>query len=135
MGMVDGKVAIVTGATSGIGTRTVEALIEEGARVVFTGRRTAEGEAVAHRLGADAVFVAADATIEADWIRVVETTMTHFGRIDCLFNNAGGPAPTGSIDSISGEDFYGAMALLACACLLDVKLGALLMVVQRLACI
>jgi 3-oxoacyl-ACP reductase-like protein len=37
MGMVDGKVAIVTGATSGIGTRTVEALIEEGARVVFTG--------------------------------------------------------------------------------------------------
>ena len=94
MGMVDGKVAIVTGATSGIGTRTVEALIEEGARVVFTGRRRDEGEDIARRLGADAIFVRADATLEADWIRVIETAMTRFGRIDCLFNNAGGPAPT-----------------------------------------
>ena len=64
MGMVDGKVAIVTGATSGIGTRTVEALIEEGARVVFTGRRAEEGQAIADRLGPNAVFVQADATSE-----------------------------------------------------------------------
>ena len=64
MGMVDGKVAIVTGATSGIGTRTVEVLIEEGARVVFTGRRAEEGQTIAYRLGPNAVFVQADATSE-----------------------------------------------------------------------
>jgi NAD(P)-dependent dehydrogenase (short-subunit alcohol dehydrogenase family) len=81
MGMVDGKVAIVTGATSGIGTRTVEALIEEGARVVFTGRRAEEGQAIADRLGTNAVFVQADATNESDWRRVGETTMERFGRI------------------------------------------------------
>jgi NAD(P)-dependent dehydrogenase (short-subunit alcohol dehydrogenase family) len=131
MGMVDGKVAIVTGATSGIGTRTVEALIEEGARVVFTGRRSEEGEAVAGRLGADAVFVRADATIEADWVRVVETTMTRFGRIDCLFNNAGGPAPTGSITSISVEGFDDAMALLVRSVMLGMKHAAPVMMVQK----
>jgi NAD(P)-dependent dehydrogenase (short-subunit alcohol dehydrogenase family) len=131
MGMVDGKVAIVTGATSGIGTRTVEALIEEGARVVFTGRRSEEGEAVAGRLGADALFVRADATIEADWVRVVETTMTRFGRIDCLFNNAGGPAPTGSITSISVEGFDDAMALLVRSVMLGMKHAAPVMMVQK----
>ena len=88
MGMVDGKVAIVTGATSGIGTRTVEALIEEGARVVFTGRRAEEGQAIADRLGPNAVFVQADATSESDWRRVGETTMERFGRIDCLYNSS-----------------------------------------------
>jgi len=101
---LSGKACIVTGATSGIGTRTVEALIEEGARVVFTGRRAEEGQAIADRLGPNAVFVPADATSESDWRRVGETTMERFGRIDCLFNNAGGPAPTGSITSVSVGD-------------------------------
>jgi len=130
MGMVDGKVAIVTGATSGIGTRTVEALIEEGARVVFTGRRSEKGEAIGRRLGADALFVRADATSEADWVRVVETTMTRFGRVDCLFNNAGGPAPTGSITSISVEGFDDAMALLVRSVMLGMKHAAPVMMAQ-----
>jgi hypothetical protein len=51
MGMLDNKVAIVTGATSGIGKRTVELFVTEGAAVVFTGRRKVEGEAIAQRLG------------------------------------------------------------------------------------
>src|SRR5436309_15892937 len=106
MGMVDGKVGIITGATSGIGAGTAELFVEEGAKVVFTGRRQAEGEALAKRLGANARFVAADATLEADWKRVIGETQTAFGgRLDYIFNNAGGPAPTGSIASVSVEGF------------------------------
>ncbi len=54
MGMLDNKVAIVTGATSGIGKQTAELFVSEGAAVVFTGRRKAEGEAIAEQLGKSA---------------------------------------------------------------------------------
>jgi len=114
MGMVDGKVGIITGATSGIGARTAELFVEEGAKVVFTGRRKAEGEALARRLGANALFIRADATLEDDWKRVIGETAKAFGpRLDYVFNNAGGPAPTGSIASVPVEGFDAAMALLA----------------------
>ena len=79
MGMVDGKVGIITGATSGIGARTAELFVEEGAKVVFTGRRKAEGEALAKKLGANARFVQADATLEDDWKRVIAETAKAFG--------------------------------------------------------
>jgi len=75
MGMLDNKVAIVTGATSGIGKRTAELFVTEGAAVVFTGRRKVEGEAIAQRLGKGASYVAADATSEADWQRVTGFAM------------------------------------------------------------
>src|SRR5436190_4722060 len=109
MGMLDGKVAIITGGTSGIGERTAELFVEEGARVVFTGRRKPQGEAIARRLGKDASFVAADATEEADWERLIGHVLEQHGRLDALFNNAGGPAPTGGIESIPVEGFDRAM--------------------------
>ena len=93
MGMLDGKVAIITGATSGIGARTAELFVEEGAKVVFTGRRKAEGEALAAKLGSSGRFVQADATLEDDWKRVIGETTKAFGKLDAIFNNAGGPHP------------------------------------------
>ena len=131
MGLVDGKVAIVTGATSGIGWRTAEAFVEEGARVVFTGRRQAEGEALARKLGDNGHFVRADATLESDWVRVVNEAKTRFGRIDCLFNNAGGPAPTGSITSVPVDGFDAAMALLVRSVMLGMKHAAPVMIAQK----
>jgi NAD(P)-dependent dehydrogenase (short-subunit alcohol dehydrogenase family) len=132
MGMVDGKVGIITGATSGIGQRTAELFVGEGARVVFTGRRKAEGEALAKRLGANARFVAADATLEADWKRVVAETQKAFGpRLDYVFNNAGGPAPTGSITSVPVEGFDAAMALLVRSVMLGIKHAGAIMMKQR----
>ena len=131
MGMVEGKVAIITGATSGIGTRTVELFVEEGARVVFTGRRKAEGEAIAARIGDKAVFVQADATLESDWVRVIDETVKRFGRVDCLFNNAGGPAPTGSILSVDVEGFDAGMALLVRSVMLGIKHAGRVMVAQK----
>jgi NAD(P)-dependent dehydrogenase (short-subunit alcohol dehydrogenase family) len=131
MGMLDGKVGIITGATSGIGARTAELFVEEGARVVFTGRRKDQGEALAKRLGANARFIQADATLEDDWKRVMAETLKTHGRLDCLFNNAGGPAPTGGIASIPVDGFDAAMALLVRSVMLGMKHAAPVMVRQR----
>ena len=131
MGMVDGKIAIITGATSGIGARTAELFVAEGASVVFTGRRKLEGEAVAAKIGKQAQFIAADATSEDDWNRVIDHTIKTFGRIDCLFNNAGGPAPTGSIASVPVAGFDAAMALLVRSVMLGMKHVAPIMMRQR----
>jgi NAD(P)-dependent dehydrogenase (short-subunit alcohol dehydrogenase family) len=130
--MVDGKVGIITGATSGIGARTTELFVEEGAKVVFTGRRKAEGEALAKKLGANARFVRADATLQDDWKRVMAETAKAFGpRLDYVFNNAGGPAPTGSITSVSVEGFDAAMALLVRSVMLGMKHAGAIMMKQR----
>jgi len=131
MGMLDGKVAIITGATSGIGRRTAQLFAEEGASVVFTGRRRPEGETLARELGARGRFIQADATSEGDWQRVVADTMAAHGRIDALFNNAGGPAPTGSIASIPVDGFDAAMALLVRSVMLGMKHVAPVMTAQR----
>jgi NAD(P)-dependent dehydrogenase (short-subunit alcohol dehydrogenase family) len=131
MGLVDGKIAIITGGTSGIGARAAELFVAEGAKVVFTGRRQAEGAAVAARIGRCAEFVAADATSEEDWTRVIDHTLKAFGRIDCLFNNAGGPAPTGSITSVPVAGFDAAMALLVRSVMLGMKHVAPIMLRQR----
>ncbi|HXN44100.1 MAG TPA: SDR family oxidoreductase [Xanthobacteraceae bacterium] len=131
MGMLDGKVAIITGATSGIGERTAALFVEEGARVFFTGRRKAQGEAIAKRLGANASFVAADATQEADWERLIRHVLDRHGKLDALFNNAGGPAPTGGIEGIPVDGFDAAMALLVRSVMLGMKHAAPIMKRQR----
>jgi NAD(P)-dependent dehydrogenase (short-subunit alcohol dehydrogenase family) len=122
--MLDGKIAIITGGTSGIGERSAELFVAEGANVVFTGRRRAEGEAVAKRLGANAAFVEADATSEADWQRLVSLVLKQHGRIDALFNNAGGPAQTGGIEGLTVEKFDASMALLVRSVMLGMKHAA-----------
>jgi NAD(P)-dependent dehydrogenase (short-subunit alcohol dehydrogenase family) len=131
MGMLDGKIAIITGATSGIGERTAELFVEEGAKVVFTGRRQAEGDKIAKRIGSAASFVQADATSEADWKRVIAHTMDRHGRLDHLFNNAGGPAPTGGIEGIPVDGFDAAMALLVRSVMLGMKHAAPIMKRQK----
>ncbi len=89
MGRLSGKVAAITGATSGIGEATARVFIEEGAKVVVSGRNIAKGEALARELGSAAAFERADVTVEADVARLVEAAAGRFGRLDCLFSNAG----------------------------------------------
>jgi NAD(P)-dependent dehydrogenase (short-subunit alcohol dehydrogenase family) len=131
MGMLDGKIALITGATSGIGERTAELFVEEGAEVVFTGRRQPQGQAIARRLGKPAQYLAADATSEADWQRVIGHVLDRHARLDVLFNNAGGPAPTGGIEGISLEGFDAAIALLVRSVMLGMKHAAPVMKRQR----
>jgi NAD(P)-dependent dehydrogenase (short-subunit alcohol dehydrogenase family) len=132
MGQLEGKCAVVTGATSGIGRRTVERFVEEGARVVFCGRREALGAQLQSALGRErAAFVKADVTLEEDVARVIETCVREFGRVDVLFNNAGGPAPTGGIESIPVAGFDAAMATLVRSVMLGMKHAAPRMLKQR----
>jgi NAD(P)-dependent dehydrogenase (short-subunit alcohol dehydrogenase family) len=100
MGALDGKVAIVTGGTSGIGERIVELFVEEGARVVVAARREQEGAALEDRLGVR--FIRTDVASEADVKAMVDHAMKSFGRVDCLVNNAGIPSPwSASVRSMS----------------------------------
>ena len=97
-GRVQGKVAIITGAASGLGAASARRLAEEGASVMLTDRSVAAGEAAAEAIlaiGGKAAFMAHDVTSEDDWAAVVAGALKGFGRIDVLVNNAGvgGGAP------------------------------------------
>ena len=89
MGRVEGKVAIVTGAASGMGRADAQLLAEEGAKVVLTDLNEADGQAAADEIGEAALFIRHDVSSEADWQYVVARTVEHFGRLDILVNNAG----------------------------------------------
>ena len=131
MGRLDGKIAIVTGATSGIGRRTVEVFVREGAKVVATGRREALGRSLEAALGRDnCLFVKTDATREADVEAMFAACLGEWGRVDCLFNNAGGPAPVGGIETIPVDGFDAAMATLVRSVMLGMKHAAPIMMKQ-----
>ncbi|TFH19522.1 MAG: glucose 1-dehydrogenase [Myxococcales bacterium] len=89
MGQLDGKVAVITGAASGIGAGTCRMFVREGARVVIADILHQDGEALAADLGEAAAYVHTDVTSEPDVANAVATATERFGRIDCLFNNAG----------------------------------------------
>ena len=91
MGALDGKIAIVTGGTSGIGEGIAKAFVSEGAKVVIVGRREEEGRALEKQIGVR--FVRADVSNEADVKAMIDQTLEWFSRLDCLVNNAGIPSP------------------------------------------
>jgi NAD(P)-dependent dehydrogenase (short-subunit alcohol dehydrogenase family) len=124
-----GKVAIVTGGTSGIGRRMVERFVEEGATVFFSGRRAALGMEVAKAIGA--VFVEADVAKEADAARTVAVAAKHNGRIDILVNNAGGVAVGGRIEATPLDNFDATIAVHVRGAFAHIKHVAALMRAQR----
>lgn len=104
------KVTIITGGTKGIGAGCVKVFVEEGGgSVVFCSRNEAEGKTFEAELNARgpgrAMFVRADVSKVDDIRRVIDRTVAHFGRIDCLINNAGWHPPHQPIDAFSVEDF------------------------------
>jgi NAD(P)-dependent dehydrogenase (short-subunit alcohol dehydrogenase family) len=105
MGQLDGKIAIVTGATSGIGERIAEVFVAEGARVVGAGRRESEGRALEKRCGPSLSFIRTDVADEASVRAMNDHAVGRFGRLDCLVNNAGGGSPMVSITDVTSEQF------------------------------
>ena len=89
---LEGKVCIVTGATSGIGWATAVAMAECGAKVVAAGRRTDRGEALIELIRSqdgDAIFVRTDVGESSEIEALVAKSVEHYGQLDCAFNNAG----------------------------------------------
>ncbi len=96
---LDGKIAIVTGGAQGIGEAIVATFLREGARVIISDINEAAGQATAETAGANAEFMQHDVASEDDWRRVMGETVTQYGGLDILVNNA---AITG--DGVGGQD-------------------------------
>ncbi|MHB1135100.1 MAG: SDR family NAD(P)-dependent oxidoreductase [Chloroflexota bacterium] len=105
-GKLANQVAIITGASRGIGFATARALAREGARVVLAARRAETVQAAAQRLvaeGLEAIGVATDITVRADVERLIATAFDRWGRVDILVNNAGIPSSAKYLVDIDDE--------------------------------
>ena len=126
-GRLDGKVAIITGGTSGIGAGTVAVFAREGARVVIAGRTVEKGERLAAEIGENALFVRTDVSKEAEIEAMVARTVEHFGQLDVLFNNAGVPGPNQPIAHLTWEGYSNAMDVLVGGVMMGMKHAARVM--------
>src|ERR1700742_992810 len=126
-GRLQGKVAVITGATSGIGEATARVFVSEGARVLIAGRSEERGNALEAELGKAAIFQGADVMHEGGIAAVIDTAISRLGKLDCLFNNAGASTP-GEIDSITEEQFDYGMKLLVGSVMFGIKHASRVMV-------
>ena len=105
MARLNDKVALITGAASGMGAATARMFAAEGARVLIADLQEDAGEALAEELGDAGIFARCDVSVEADVANAVAGVADRWGRLDCIFNNAGFGGAIGPIDETSIEDF------------------------------
>jgi NAD(P)-dependent dehydrogenase (short-subunit alcohol dehydrogenase family) len=103
---LEGKVALITGGGSGIGRATVEKFIAEGARVVIADMQVEAGRELAAIHPRNALFIKTDVCFEDQVRRAIELATNEWGRLDCLFNNAGFGGVSGEIDSTDMGEPY-----------------------------
>jgi NAD(P)-dependent dehydrogenase (short-subunit alcohol dehydrogenase family) len=114
VGRLEGKVAIITGASSGIGKASAVIFAREGAKVVVVCRTATAGEETVGEIkeaGGEAIYVGADVSKTEDVQRMIKTTVYAYGRLDILFNNAGILLPYGPIQECPEEAFDETIAI------------------------
>ena len=124
MEKLKGKVAIITGGASGIGKASVKVFAEEGARVVLADQLDERGTSLAEKLGPDVSYIHADVSQESDVKAVIDHALKKFGRLDCMFNNAGIGGVTGMIEEIPVEGFDITIRVLLRSVFLGIKYTA-----------
>jgi NAD(P)-dependent dehydrogenase (short-subunit alcohol dehydrogenase family) len=131
MGKLSGKVAVVTGGASGIGRGTVELFLKEGASVVAADLQDDKGARLVEDLGEKISYVRTDVSNEADVKAMIAHALEKFGRLDCLFNNAGIPGLGGPIAETPCEEFDTVMAVVVRGVFLGIKHAAPIMCRQQ----
>lgn len=130
MGRVDGKVALVTGAASGLGEADAKLLAKEGAKIVVTTRKKLdEGKRVVEeikRASGEATFLKLDVSLEDDWKEAIEATVKKYGKLNVVVNNAG-ISVVKNIEETSLEDWNLVMGINATGVYLGTKYGILAM--------
>lgn len=126
-GRVEGKVAIITGAASGIGRGTAELFVKEGAKVVVADLNEALGQQVVAELGANTRFFKCDVTSEDSVKAMVDFAVAEFGQLDVIHNNAGAFGARGTVEEIQVKDFDFTFALLVRSVFLGMKYAAMQM--------
>ncbi|MDA1074117.1 MAG: SDR family oxidoreductase [Proteobacteria bacterium] len=117
---LEGKVAVITGGTSGIGEATAELFVAQGASVVLTGRSEEKGAALARRLGERAIYFSMDVKNEAGIKGAIDLAVQRFGGLNILFNNAGGPT-AGNLSDITPQQIDYGVHLLLSSVMLGIK--------------
>jgi NAD(P)-dependent dehydrogenase (short-subunit alcohol dehydrogenase family) len=130
MGRLEEKIAIVTGGASGIGEGTVRLFVEEGARVVIADVQDSRGEKLAEELGPRASYRHTDVAAEDDVQKAIQHAIDKWGRLDCLYNNAGFGGVSGPIESTDMDAFDRTMAVLFRGVVLGMKHAAPVMKAQ-----
>jgi NAD(P)-dependent dehydrogenase (short-subunit alcohol dehydrogenase family) len=124
MGRLDNKVAVITGAASGMGRGTAIRFAQEGAAVVVADLNSQGGELVVSEIaagGGQAVFQRTDVTREADIAALIDRAVREYGHLDITYNNAGVLGALGSIEDVKAEDWDRTLAVLARSVFFGIK--------------
>jgi NAD(P)-dependent dehydrogenase (short-subunit alcohol dehydrogenase family) len=130
MGRLEGKVAVVTGGSSGIGAATARLFAREGARLVIADILEEEGQRLAKELGNTAIYLHTNVIVENDIEAAVNLAVEKFGKLDCMFNNAGVGGTSGPIEETDTEGFDMTVAILFKGVMLGMKHAARVMIPQ-----
>jgi len=127
MGKLDGKVAVITGGASGIGAAAVRLFVEEGCRVVIADVQDDKGARLADELGKSCAYLHADVSRESDVSGAIAHAVSRFGRLDCLYNNAGLGGVSGPIEEIPVDGYDQTLGVLLRGVFLGMKHAAPIM--------
>jgi NAD(P)-dependent dehydrogenase (short-subunit alcohol dehydrogenase family) len=130
LGKLDGKVAVITGGASGIGAAAVRLFVEEGSRVVIADVQDDKGTRLADELGKSSAYLHADVSRDSDVSGAIAHALSRFGRLDCLYNNAGLGGVSGPIAEIPVHGYDQTMGVLLRGVFLGMKHAAPVMTQQ-----